>query len=108
MTEGLTSLPGEQPDPDRAGEIGRLVCLNALRIDARDQRVQWQPLRLGPVAQCLPEDWLETDRGGMTRDHHRSLDWAGDGLGHQYMCWRSEEHTSELQSLMRTSYAVLC
>src|SRR3546814_7037015 len=22
--------------------------------------------------------------------------------------WRSEEHTSELQSLMRTSYAVLC
>src|SRR3546814_9444541 len=23
-------------------------------------------------------------------------------------CWRSEEHTSELQSLMRISYAVLC
>src|SRR3546814_10327998 len=24
------------------------------------------------------------------------------------MCWRSEEHTSELQSLMRISYAVFC
>src|SRR3546814_4940560 len=23
-------------------------------------------------------------------------------------CWRSEEHTSELQSLMRISYAVFC
>src|SRR3546814_10759273 len=23
-------------------------------------------------------------------------------------CWRSEEHTSELQSLMRSSYAVFC
>src|SRR3546814_5720888 len=24
------------------------------------------------------------------------------------ICWRSEEHTSELQSLMRISYAVFC
>src|SRR3546814_3104371 len=24
------------------------------------------------------------------------------------VCWRSEEHTSELQSLMRISYAVFC
>src|SRR3546814_6434839 len=29
---------------------------------------------------------------------------GGRGLG----LWRSEEHTSELQSLMRTSYAVFC
>src|SRR3546814_4175960 len=27
---------------------------------------------------------------------------------HTYRCVRSEEHTSELQSLMRTSYAVFC
>src|SRR3546814_8644545 len=26
----------------------------------------------------------------------------------EYRCWRSEEHTSELQSLMRISYAVFC
>src|SRR3546814_7745651 len=32
--------------------------------------------------------------------------WAADrGRGHS---WRSEEHTSELQSLMRISYAVFC
>src|SRR3546814_8512541 len=28
--------------------------------------------------------------------------------GRIYMCLRSEEHTSELQSLMRISYAVFC
>src|SRR3546814_7729311 len=32
-----------------------------------------------------------------------------DGLGHALgPFWRSEEHTSELQSLMRISYAVFC
>src|SRR3546814_8110745 len=29
-------------------------------------------------------------------------------IGHCYPVWRSEEHTSELQSLMRISYAVFC
>src|SRR3546814_8758939 len=29
-------------------------------------------------------------------------------VAHQYGITRSEEHTSELQSLMRTSYAVFC
>src|SRR3546814_7339737 len=32
----------------------------------------------------------------------------GDGLGHLVVPKRSEEHTSELQSLMRHSYAVFC
>src|SRR3546814_5476290 len=31
-----------------------------------------------------------------------------DGLLAETIVWRSEEHTSELQSLMRTSYAVIC
>src|SRR3546814_3183965 len=45
------------------------------------------------------------------RQQHRILAGAGsdvhgpaDGIGHP----RSEEHTSELQSLMRISYAVFC
>src|SRR3546814_8851869 len=33
---------------------------------------------------------------------------AGKGEGAGHVSERSEEHTSELQSLMRTSYAVLC
>src|SRR3546814_10366089 len=33
---------------------------------------------------------------------------AGGGLGDVQRHYRSEEHTSELQSLMRISYAVFC
>src|SRR3546814_9988530 len=35
-------------------------------------------------------------------------DWFGADVDARIAPWRSEEHTSELQSLMRTSYAVLC
>src|SRR3546814_9036259 len=41
---------------------------------------------------------LETDYGRAVR---KAFDQRGD-------CTRSEEHTSELQSLMRSSYAVFC
>src|SRR3546814_13962106 len=34
--------------------------------------------------------------------------WIGSGLGAWLLGDRSEEHTSELQSLMRISYAVFC
>src|SRR3546814_2462560 len=33
---------------------------------------------------------------------------AENHLGVEDLIWRSEEHTSELQSLMRISYAVFC
>src|SRR3546814_20614251 len=36
------------------------------------------------------------------------LDASGDPLGGRSQVGRSEEHTSELQSLMRISYAVFC
>src|SRR3546814_10797920 len=39
-------------------------------------------------------------------DHHTVQGVVGQG--HQYSPQRSEEHTSELQSLMRISYAVFC
>src|SRR3546814_2148175 len=55
-----------------------------------------------------PEEFIKTGRS-------RYLDKA-DYLAHRYRCTlgdlvddgRSEEHTSELQSLMRISYAVFC
>src|SRR3546814_1976874 len=57
-----------------------------------------------------------------TEEDIRSLDWKehirlrpgmyigklGDGSAHDDGIYRSEEHTSELQSLMRISYAVFC
>src|SRR3546814_6234816 len=35
-------------------------------------------------------------------------EWLGLSLAGYLVNWRSEEHTSELQSLMRISYAVFC
>src|SRR3546814_9756192 len=59
----------------------------------------------------------EVDRlvGGLGREHdrHKQLERAavfqfGRGVGVGGLEPRSEEHTSELQSLMRISYAVFC
>src|SRR3546814_3254116 len=56
----------------------------------------------------------EGSYGHIRQDAQTFADWGFDYLKHD-LCsgeWfyhdRSEEHTSELQSLMRNSYAVLC
>src|SRR3546814_2136803 len=49
---------------------------------------------------------VEIHTGAHAQAPHRDQDlWGGDKTGMEY---RSEEHTSELQSLMRISYAVFC
>src|SRR3546814_958164 len=55
------------------------------------------------------------DQGGRHRDHEVDEVVEGEGLQkirhqerRQHENQRSEEHTSELQSLMRISYAVFC
>src|SRR3546814_4191757 len=72
---------------------------------------------------CCRDPWEEAMRGtrheldacdrlldrrwvrGLCKIHRRSR----KGGGHSAVVrWRSEEHTSELQSLMRISYAVFC
>src|SRR3546814_9655032 len=54
-------------------------------------------------------DWSATD---MTVSADvllvRSVPVAPAPSSHEPVHWRSEEHTSELQSLMRISYAVFC
>src|SRR3546814_3176599 len=70
----------------------------------RDARPEWQ-IRLA----LLLYDHLG-DRGGMAKSRTIRLrqDRAGRGLDPGIFKGRSEEHTSELQSLMRISYAVFC
>src|SRR3546814_7664211 len=69
--------------------------------------------RFGPVDLCDEIGllgWVETE--SPCRDGARPLpdDMLGGPLPHERpeLLRRSEEHTSELQSLMRISYAVLC
>src|SRR3546814_8623055 len=66
-------------------------------------------------------DWFATDPVLISRFPNNSIDYVSAGLGlvgdmnrfgRCYLGFggngRSEEHTSELQSLMRTSYALFC
>src|SRR3546814_6823933 len=48
---------------------------------------------------------VAADRGLAQRHGRRVQEAVGEGVGEEV---RSEEHTSELQSLMRISYAVFC
>src|SRR3546814_1605406 len=75
--------------------LAALIDHNSLRTDITGQRVAGNPevrLTVGEVATDI-EEML-----GILRDGIRQLSAAA----------RSEEHTSELQSLMRISYAVFC
>src|SRR3546814_3820144 len=51
---------------------------------------------------------LDDDRAFIHRRHEGLADRAIGDAGDDQPCRRSEEHTSELQSLMRISYAVFC
>src|SRR3546814_3151120 len=58
-----------------------------------------RPGRLRPAALCAGSQRIGAGRTGNDRP---------SGRAHVRCDQRSEEHTSELQSLMRTSYAVFC
>src|SRR3546814_4016893 len=65
-------------------------------------------------AQARAAELIDADRGGFLPDPRINCGLAGRVLPlpcGQYLAeddFRSEEHTSELQSLMRISYAVFC
>src|SRR3546814_3754759 len=99
------------------------VCSSDLRARHRaDEAGRHEP---GRRARCRPADWCASGaarqeervhrrharhrRGdhGCRRDDARRARQQGGGRGAQ-SAGRSEEHTSELQSLMRISYAVFC
>src|SRR3546814_7305523 len=76
-------------NPDEAAHFGRLAA------------DWWNPSgesamlhRLNPVRLAYVRERIDSHFGASRRDRHPLV--------------RSEEHTSELQSLMRSSYAVFC
>src|SRR3546814_6669915 len=83
VEQPITNLIGDDPN-DRSGQrIGNEGC------ERRDGHI-------GPATQC------QQRRNGHLCERHNDPD--DNAQGHT----RSEEHTSELQSLMRNSYAVFC
>src|SRR3546814_10066697 len=72
----------------------------------------WASSVAGPLSGCLGSD---AGRASQEAARHRQRSLGSDVLQFslvldvtQLCATRSEEHTSELQSLMRTSYAVFC
>src|SRR3546814_2508308 len=90
----------------------RLVALDASPLPSLDQ-YRYQ------VRKALGQDEIDRVRWGPTRHRRRNAQYRGKFSSavsnvyerveaDAYYCERSEEHTSELQSLMRISYAVFC
>src|SRR3546814_2977653 len=85
-------------------------------LSAPDTIIMAEPARLvimfatmsvfGALAMCgRPGRWI--GQGGRNRCRDGDESGGDDGIAHGFSL-RSEEHTSELQSLMRISYAVFC
>src|SRR3546814_2358567 len=104
----------------------RLITIGRIELEQTQLRLQRivYPKRVGELRR-LRQTTASQDAGGRavaaedsTADGTRSrADAAGEidifgvqdfGCGSQGQPFRSEEHTSELQSLMRSSYAVFC
>src|SRR3546814_12861921 len=84
---GLSSGPASEPLPDM-----QAFAFEAIVGDARTLLLRFTP---------APGYYLYRDRSSFR------IEGAG-GIVPGTPRWRSEEHSSELQSLMRTSYAVFC
>src|SRR3546814_9741241 len=104
----------------REGTDGRRVGAGDLRILWLDRGGAADLLRIGRLA-CASRDGGASDRGRSPVDPGRCRQALRGGRGgrdlhrrdvlaqfHLSQGCRSEEHTSELQSLMRISYAVFC
>src|SRR3546814_2969932 len=100
----------------KAGAVGDAVQRLAEHAVLADQRLKLLgrvARRRGPEprARTAGQDYGDDRRHDLTllsRERVRSASTTGRGRSAPARSFRSEEHTSELQSLMRISYAVFC
>src|SRR3546814_10513598 len=85
----------------RSSDLIDIAAIGAVKARGADRRL----VRQRQIDQRLPHPGHVAAIGGFRRGAHPAFERAGIGaVGDE----RSEEHTSELQSLMRISYAVFC
>src|SRR3546814_6298145 len=82
-------------------------------LDGERMKGEWLLIRLKPRGKETRENWLlrkigDAEAGGTDTLVETCLTSVKTGRTMQEIAERSEEHTSELQSLMRISYAVFC
>src|SRR3546814_6683489 len=89
------------------------LCRSPAAAHLVRRRLRCSTAPLGPRGNALGPTLDVRPRGNPRPRRHRGGRAPGAPLRHRARCLtvlgvRSEEHTSELQSLMRTSYAVFC
>src|SRR3546814_3914155 len=97
---------------DHALGKGAVQFLGPKRFAANvSERPILYAVAIGPHSNDVDRILVPPVRSAQGRRHHMRLNqcqWRSSGAAAQGTGERSEEHTSELQSLMRLSYAVLC
>src|SRR3546814_6761369 len=93
---------GELSTENYNGLLEEFASLIAIPVA---ERFGWQVSTTSPT-QGL-DDWLDEESAAALRRFSAAANKA-TGASHPLDQRRSEEHTSELQSLMRISYAVFC
>src|SRR3546814_5973726 len=109
-SSGLARAPQEEPLDIPPNEMERIVhqMLTREYTKTLDEAVpalgHKTPRALARTKAGRPKvaDWLKYIENGA------ATSGPGDPMATYDFTWRSEEHTSELQSLMRNSYAVFC
>src|SRR3546814_6476149 len=100
--------------------------LNAMSADELAERLAGSPEERAAIVRTAAEadvaqaqalyGQMLLDGVGVAKDERAALAWFAKAANQNHIlainmvgrCYRSEEHTSELQSLMRISYAVFC
>src|SRR3546814_10218010 len=99
----------------KAARSGRLAERGFYSRPVRRSSLELPPAAQDGVAQCAQpqidrEQYRRPDQNRRIGDAEKGVAKAGNGVEErvQVADERSEEHTSELQSLMSISYAVFC
>src|SRR3546814_2863658 len=91
-------------------DVGRVLDFGYNFCDGISKLIPFKPGKLVTIADAIKEEPQLADRQENEEEVRQLLDLAQqvEGIARNIGMHRSEEHTSELQSLMRISYAVSC
>src|SRR3546814_1914021 len=102
----MSALPESGEEARSAGPAILAMCFGVLCLVANDGMAKWLTTHYAPLQIVFLRNLLALP---MIAAIVLSIGgWAALRTHHLRIHARSEEHTSELQSLMRISYAVFC
>src|SRR3546814_7300352 len=88
------------------GPTTLLALLNSLQMGFRTLAIEQRSSEVWQLLSAVKAEFGKF--AGVLEKAHGQLDTVQNSIKAAGVRTRSEEHTSELQSLMRTSYAVFC